>query len=248
MAATRKTLSPRRPAATRKLRIHGTIAHRLGVQIVGGHYQPGDVLAKEVVASKRLKVSRTAYREAIRILAAKGLLESQPKAGTRVSARSHWQLLDSDVLQWVFMGKADDRLIQGLFELRMIVEPAAAALAATRRNKAQLAQMREALDRMETFGLEAEAGQVADCEFHSALLAATGNEVLASLASGITAAVRWTTVYKARFKLVRDTTPLHVRVYEAINAGEAESARTIMAELVRISLEDTRRAGSRVHT
>ena len=73
-----------------------------------GHHQPGDVLDSEVIASDRLHVSRTAYREALRMLAAKGLVESRPKTGTRVSQRSKWHLLDPDVLSWIFEFEPDD--------------------------------------------------------------------------------------------------------------------------------------------
>lgn len=239
----RTTTASRPSSQPRKLRLHGVIARRLGIGIVGGRYKPGQLLAQEIVASKRLKVSRTAYREAMRILAAKGLVESLPKTGTRISARSRWQLLDPDVLQWLFESEPDDKVIQGLFELRMLIEPAAAAFAAERRNDAQLEKMRGALDAMAKHGLSVEAGRRADCEFHNTLLAATGNEVLCSLSSGITAAVQWTTVYKTRASpLPRDATPDHVRVYEYIRNRDAEGARAAMAELIRLGLEDTQRS------
>ena len=80
-------------------RIHGTIARDLGIEIVGGKRKPGDILGGEIEASAALGVSRTAYREAIRILSAKGLVESRPKAGTRISPRRHWNMLDPDVTQ-----------------------------------------------------------------------------------------------------------------------------------------------------
>ena len=233
-------LAPHTPAV-RKLRLHGSIAHEMGVAIVGGHYRPGQLLAQEVIASKRLKVSRTAYREAMRILAAKGLVESSPKTGTRISARRRWQLLDPDVLQWLFESEPDEQLIQGLFELRMLVEPAAAALAAARRSNADLQEMRAGLDAMARYGLAVEKGRAGDCNFHNALLAATSNEMLASLSSGIAAAVQWTTVYKLRATpLPRDALPDHIRVFDAINAGNPDAARIAMSDLISAALEDTR--------
>src|SRR3546814_16210567 len=72
------------PEGRKLLRIHGTIARDIGIRIVSGRFQPGEVLNGEVEASDRLRVSRTAYREAVRILAAKGLVQSRPKTGTRV--------------------------------------------------------------------------------------------------------------------------------------------------------------------
>ena len=91
--------------AHKALRLHGSIAHDIGVAIVSGRYRPGHVLAGEVEASSRRRVSRTAYREAVRILSAKGLVHSRPRVGTRVSALADWHLLDPDVLSWVFHGE-----------------------------------------------------------------------------------------------------------------------------------------------
>ena len=117
----------------RALRLHGAIARDIGVRIVSGRIAPGQVLNGEIEASERLQVSRTAYREAVRILAAKGLIQSRPKLGTRVSEPQHWHLLDPDVIRWIFSDTPDERLLSALFELRTVVEPAAAALAAQRR-------------------------------------------------------------------------------------------------------------------
>jgi DNA-binding FadR family transcriptional regulator len=201
------------------------------------------VLEGEIAASEQLRVSRTAYREALRILAAKGLVESRPKLGTRVSESRAWHLLDPDVVSWIFSAQPDKRLLTALFELRAIVEPAAAALAAVRRNKEQLRTMRLALADMATESLAVESGRQADQQFHSALLEASGNPFLASLTSGIAAAVTWTTVFKQRrVPLVRNPLPDHHRVYEAVDRRDPAAARAAMTDLVRLALLDTTRA------
>ena len=89
------------------LRIHQAIARQLGTAIVAGLHKPGDVFEGEIEAAERLRVSRTAYREAVRILVAKGMLESRPKAGTRVLPRSRWNVLDPEMLAWMFAGEPD---------------------------------------------------------------------------------------------------------------------------------------------
>ena len=222
------------------LRIHGTIARDLGIAIVSGRYRPGDILSGEIAFSEQLNVSRTAYREAIRMLAAKGLVESRPKAGTRVSERRRWNLLDPDVLAWMFSAEPGEDFIRALFELRMIVEPQAAALAARRRDGRDLARMGHALEEMARHGLATEAGRAADQEFHDALLAATRNDALLSLSSSISAAVGWTTLYKQRERaLPRDPLPEHRAVYEAIAAADPAAAQAAMTELVRLALADT---------
>ena len=225
------------------LRIHGTIARDLGIRIVSGRYRPGEVLNGEVAASGRLHVSRTAYREALRILAAKGMVESRPKTGTRVSPRANWHLLDPDVLSWIFEFEPGDELLAGLFELRQIVEPQAAALAARRRTDAQIERLAKALAGMAEHSLASEAGRLADQDFHAALLDASGNPFLVSLTSGIAAAVAWTTIFKQRRRpLPRDPIPDHRRVFDAVQDGDPEAAHRAMSELVDMALLDTRRA------
>lgn len=220
-------------------RIHGTIAHDIGVEIVGGVRKPGDVFGGEIEASEKLGISRTAYREAIRILSAKGLVESRPKAGTRVTARHRWNLLDPDVLAWTFEGEPDPEFILDLFELRGVIEPAAAAFAARRRTQAHLDDMKAALDDMGRLGLADSEGRAADQRFHRAILAAAGNEALAALASSVGAAVSWTTKYKQRTRaLPRDPLPDHILVHEAIVARDGKAAHDAMAHLLHLALAD----------
>jgi len=223
----------------KSLRLHGTIARDLGIAIVTGHYPPGHILSTELDFAERHKVSRTAYREAIRILAAKGLVESRPKAGTRITDPSRWHVLDPDVLAWTFAGEPSAAAINDLFELRHIIEPAAAELAAMRRTGAQLAQMGHALEEMARHTLATPEGQSADQTFHAVLLKATGNRALISLASTISAAVRWTTIYKQRKrKLPRDPVPDHRSLFDAVADGDGPAARAAMQQLIELALSD----------
>lgn len=230
-------------ARRKSLRLHGTIARDLGVLIVSGRYQPGDLLNGEIAASDLLHVSRGAYREAVRILAAKGLVESRPKVGTRISQSERWHLLDPDVLSWIFEFEPDANLLNGLFELRRIVEPQAASLAALRRTDDHLEAMARGLDGMAQHTLAVEAGRLADQDFHAALLRASGNAFIVSLTSGVSAAVSWTTIFKQRHSpLSRDPVPDHRRVYEAVKARDAGEAHQAMENLVDRALDDTNKA------
>ncbi|WP_423606817.1 FadR/GntR family transcriptional regulator [Sphingomonas sp. MS122] len=222
-------------------RLRGAVAHYLGTAIVGGAIRPGERLTGEVDNSAALNVSRSAYREAVQVLAAKGLVESRTKAGTRVLPRSRWNLLDPDVLAWAFAGEPDIGYVRDLFELRAIVEPAAARLAAARRDKADIRALREALTGMRRHTLATEAGRAADRDFHDAILRASRNDVLITLSASIGAAVSWTTQFKQRTRaLPRDPVPDHVRVGEAIIAGDADEAEAGMRVLVELALQDTR--------
>jgi DNA-binding FadR family transcriptional regulator len=235
-----KSIDPDRPArhGTGR-RLHGAIARKLGADILSGDYPAGATLPTEAMATETLGVSRAAYREAVQALIAKGLVESRPKAGTRVLPRDRWNLLDPDVLAWAFAREPDQRLIESLFELRGIIEPAAAAIAAERRSREDLQRMKSGLALMRRHTLATEEGRQGDREFHSALLHATGNDALIVLSAGIAAAVAWTTVYKQRGReLPRDPMPFHTSVYDAIADGDPERAREAMRILVTGALED----------
>jgi DNA-binding FadR family transcriptional regulator len=225
--------------ALKRLRVHGTIAREIGMAIVSGRVLPGELLDGEIEASGRRHVSRTAYREALRILAAKGLIHSRPRTGTRVARMQEWHLLDPDVLSWTFDHAPRTEVIHGVFELRKIVEPAAAAIAALRRSQDHLDQMRRALDDMAAYTLRHPKGREADKDFHAALLAATCNPFIISMANGVTAAVNSLTEFKLRLTgIERDAVPDHVRVCDAIADMDAAAARKAMEKLIRLAILD----------
>src|SRR3954466_8151829 len=229
-------MNPRQPP---RPRIPSSIARDMGIKIVSGRLKPGTILEGEIVASEQRKVSRSAYREAIRILLAKGLVQSKPKAGTRVNDRDVWHLLDPDVLSWIFQMNPDKGLVVDIFELRKIVEPEAAALAAQRRTPRHLKAMAAALDGMALHSLAKQEGQEADRDFHTALLQASGNLVMRSLTSSIGAAVAWSTIFKQRSEpLKRDAVLDHRKVYDAVAAGDGAAARQAMGDLVDLAHSD----------
>lgn len=220
--------------------LHGRVAHDLGVAIVSGRHQPGEILPNEISSSEQLKVSRGAYREAIRILSAKGLVTAKPKMGTQVNPRVRWNLLDPEVLGWMFETEPSQDFIRDLFELRLVVEPAAAGYAAQRRSEAELARMKSALADMARFGVATPEGRLADQTFHNLILEAARNAPLMALAGTIAAAVSWTTIFKARRNaLPRDSMPPHWAVYEAIAEASPDEARACMTDLILGAFHDT---------
>lgn len=247
MKVTPQPAGPGRRSARKALRIPAVIARDIGLQIVSGQCQPGDVLHGEIETSDRLQVSRAAYREAVRILAAKGLVKAARKVGTRVTPREEWHLLDPDVLGWIFEFEPDDQTLASLFELRRMVEPEAAAMAATRRTDEDLRGMASALQGMARHGLQSNAGRLADQAFHAALLRATKNAFVASLTASVGAAVTWTTFYKGTHtRQLRDSLPDHQQVYDAVARRDVRAARVAMAELVDLALRDTTEARKRM--
>jgi DNA-binding FadR family transcriptional regulator len=224
-------------------RLRGAVAHYLGSAIVSGQIAPGEKLTGEIANAEALDVSRSAYREAVQVLTAKGLVESRPKAGTRVLPRSRWNILDPQVLAWAFSAEPDVSFVRDLFELRAIVEPAAARFAAERRDKDDIKAMKDALAKMRRHTLATEAGRAADRAFHDALLGATHNSAMMALSASISAAVSWTTEFKQRSRaLPRDPVPDHAKVFDAIAAGDPDAASTAMRALVDLALDDTRSA------
>jgi DNA-binding FadR family transcriptional regulator len=239
---------------SRPLRLHGMIARDIGIAIVSGKYRSEEILSGEIASSEKLSVSRTAYREAIRILSAKGLVSSKPKIGTTVNPKNRWHILDPDVLAWTFEAGPDIYTLNSLFELRNVVEPTAAGLAAARRNETQLKAMAGAIERMKQFTLHTEAGNQADIDFHATLMQAADNPYIASLVDGFAAAILSTNAYKQReHPLRRDPIPDHIHVFEAIAGKDADRAQDAMRELIRLARYDTpffpppkRRAGRSV--
>jgi len=221
------------------IRIPNKIAADIGARIVAGRLKPGTILDGEIEASGQRQVSRSAYREAVLILTAKGLVHSRPKIGTRVTELDQWHLLDPDVLAWMFAKEPQRELLGSLFELRKFVEPEAAALAAERRTLEQLNRMGSALEVMAQQTLHTELGRVADKVFHAALLSASANPFLVSLSSSVTAAIAWSTLFKDRTqRLKRDAIPDHIKVHEAIAARNPGAARAAMTELIDLAFFD----------
>ena len=129
--------------------LHASVVEQIGRRIVQGEFLPGEALPNADDSSEMLDVSRTVLREAIKVLAGKGLVESRPKTGTRVRPRAEWNFLDPDVLAWRYSGPIVPDDVTALFELRRAIEPMSANLAALRATPAQLQQLDAALAEME---------------------------------------------------------------------------------------------------
>lgn len=225
------------------LRKHDAIARDIGVQILSGRYKPGDLLDREVDASERLQVSRSAYREAIKTLTAKGLIHSRKKAGTLVRNTEDWHLLDPDVLSWIFeldlKKQPNETLLDNLFEFRKIVEPEATALAASRRTPSHLSCMQHALASLSQGKVTSKARQFFILEFHTVLLRASGNAFLINFGSGIAAAITWATAFKQRDnRLLRDSIPYYQCIYSSIKVSNPQAAREAMQALIKFDFVD----------
>lgn len=230
-------MAPR--AATRSL--HAQVIEDIGESIVSGVLQPGDALPGEAQLATQMAVSRTVLREALKVLAAKGLIETRQKTGMRVRDPRHWNHLDADVLAWRCAAMPTDDFVDKLVEMRAIIEPAAVAAAARRREPAQLDAIGAALEAMEE-STTLDEWAVADLRFHEAVLAATNNELLSSLFGVIEAALGTFFVMSARTaKNFKYALPHHRAVYEAIRRRRPNEAAAAMQAMIADSRANMRK-------
>ncbi|GAA1663458.1 FadR/GntR family transcriptional regulator [Kribbella yunnanensis] len=217
--------------------LHGQIVEVMAQRILSGTIPEGATINVPDLQAD-LGVSLTAVREALKVLTAKGLVDARQKRGTFVRPRSDWNLLDPDMIRWHF-SDSDVRpeLLEELHEVRGIVEPAAARLAAVRAQDSHLEALDAAMAAMES-AADDHAAVAADLAFHRALLAATGNELLTKMEvimeTGL--ADRDRLVHKV--KPSDDPVPSHRRVLEAIRAHDPVAAEQAMRELLAKAAED----------
>jgi DNA-binding FadR family transcriptional regulator len=212
--------------------LHGELVHEIGLRIIRGELPPGSSIAAEIDTTA--DVSRTVVRETIKVLAAKGLVVARPKTGTQVRERRYWNLIDPDVLAWRLEAEPGDELFVHVFELRRLLEPAAAALAASRASEAEVEQLAAAYAQMQaTVSDEPDTYIAADLRFHTIVLEACHNELLAHLASTLRA------VFRASFARTHGgavkTLPMHEAVLDAIQSGDGAKAETAMRALIDLS-------------
>jgi len=215
--------------------LHGQIVNSIGRKILRGELQPGD----PIPAEPDLPASRTAVREAIKVLVAKGLVETRPRTGTRVRGRDAWNLLDPDVLKWGQDGESSKALLRSVTEVRSIIEPAAAELAAKRATPGDIASLERAYGEMEAAMPASGPGDVAafvdaDTRFHLTIFQAAGNHILEQMSGVVYSALRYSFEATSRIPgSARASLPRHRAVLDAIRARRAQDAGEAMRALLR---------------
>jgi GntR family galactonate operon transcriptional repressor len=217
--------------------MHGQVVDTLGQSIVAGRFAPGQVIDLAEL-EQQLGASRSVVREAVRVLADKGLVDARPKRGTVVRGRESWSLLDPDLLRWQYESRTDTGFLANLAEVRAIIEPAAAGLAASRRTDEDLVVMREALQEMEDPAASPEAIVHADLAFHRGLLLATHNDLLQRMELVIQTALRSRDELVHQSEGVENSAPAHRTVLEAVEGGDATAAHGAMDALLALAVQD----------
>lgn len=218
----------------RKRNLFAQVVEELGARIVGGDLDPDKPFPKEADLEAQFGVSRSVIREAVKTLAAKGLLESRTRTGIRVLPPVHWNLLDADVLSWRYGAMRPARFFAELFEIRMMIEPEAAALAALRATPADLDEMENAFRSMAAASDANIPGIEADLRFHRGILAAGGNALLLQMGNLISVGLSISHRFSKESFVI--FLPLHKAVMDRIKDRDAAGARTAMQRL----LVDTR--------
>ena len=171
--------------------VHGMVTQAIGIDILAGRFPRGEVLPGEDELLHRFGVSRTALREALKTLAAKGMIVPKARVGTRVLPQSEWHMFDPDIIAWRMLAGMDVGFMRHLFEIRLAIEPAAAVLACHRRSEAELAQMAGNSRRDGSSSpRDLDHFVAVDLDFHKTVLGATGNPMMHSIGAVIEAALR----------------------------------------------------------
>lgn len=222
--------------------MHGQVVQSIGLDVIRGRFATGEALPTEPALCEQLGVSRGALREAVKALAAKGLVELRPRTGTRVKAQSEWNLLDSDVLMW--LREVDrDSLITHLTEVRELIEPGAAAYAASRASELERVELVAAYDAMEnaSTSMNSRLFTEADVRFHQVLLRLSHNPLLAALNRPFELALHTSFETTASAPgAITQTLPLHQAIVTAILSQNADAAEAATRTLIRTSAANFR--------
>lgn len=228
--------------ATPRTTFQRQVLDRLGLDICTGRYQPGQILPSESELCERFAFSRIVIREAVKSLAAKGMLDVRRKVGTMVLGPSEWNLFDPDIIVWrTQTSGADQEMSRDLMELRGIVEPAAARLAALRATDDERKTIREAFEGMRR-AVDGDGDYVsADLAFHTAILASSGNQFVRQMKVGLSAVLR------RGFEIVsqkpggpRESLPAHEMLCRHIVEGDADAAQKAALALIDHATKDLR--------
>ena len=208
----------------------------LGRAIVTGRYE-SEPFPTEAELARQHGVSRSVTREAVKMLTAKGLLSARPRQGTVVRPTSTWNLFDTDVLHWLLERQFSVELLKQFNQLRVAIEPEAAALAARFATRADLERISEGLDRMEAAEIGHDDTLEADIAFHVAILRGSGNPFYAQFRDVVSTALRTSIRFTNRIKGRSASVVDHAAVRDAISARDPEAARAAMRALIGDVLE-----------
>ncbi|MFT5484359.1 MAG: GntR family galactonate operon transcriptional repressor [Halieaceae bacterium] len=214
------------------------VVDTLGFRIAANQYHQGEILPIEQELANSLDVGRNALREAVKVLSGKGLIATAPRSGTRVRPRDEWNMLDPDVLRWhADPDVATPEFMLDLIEVRRIIEPKAAELAAVRATKEDVSSILSAYEAMADSGADLEARMEADIIFHSAILKASHNQVLNHFRFAIGTYLKAHSRLGEAVSAEDESADLerHHQIAWAIATGKAKSAYSLTVEMLNLN-------------
>ena len=216
---------------------HSRVVDQLGLAIVGGHFAVGETLPRDPELERQFDVSRSVLRESMKTLAAKGLVVAKSRVGTRVTETCHWNLLDEDVLRWHFRAGVTAELLNHLYDVRLVLEPAAAAFAAERALPEDCAELRRYALALAAPDLTFREQVEADLKFHVLLILVGANPFMESMVGFIKASLDGAFMLAHR-PLFREPgegiTLTHLAIVEAIERKDAVAARDAMRRVIEL--------------
>jgi DNA-binding FadR family transcriptional regulator len=224
---------------------HDNAVETIAGWIVSARFAAGATLPVEHAIGEELGASRTTVREALKTLAAKGLVRVGPRTGSRVQPPDAWNLFDSQVVAWRLAAPLTPDLINDLVEMRLLLEPEAAALAAQRAGAIDIAAIRHAYELMEQ-ATEGKGSYIqADLDFHQAILRAAHNQFLTQLSSVVGAVLRLSFELSVTSpESARASLPAHAGLLRAIGMADPGAARDCLVGIIRRSRDDMARIRS----
>lgn len=224
---------------------HGIVVEELGLAIVAGELPEGVTLPGDPELMERFGVSRTVLREAMKTLAAKHLIEARARVGTRVLERDRWNFIDADVIGWRLRAGVDLEFATHLADMRLALEPAAAALAARHASSDELVELYAIAARMEDPAHTRESIAKVDLEFHVAIARMSRNPFMRSVTSLIEAALAVIFHLSSPANSSEGIATLasnHLRIVHAIAARDAARAEAAMRNVITAGMQGLEKA------
>lgn len=225
---------------------HAHVVDGLGLSIISGAFAVGSLLPGDTELAQRFKVSRTVLREAMKTLAAKGLVVPRARVGTRVTEKNLWNMFDSDVIKWHFQSGVDEAFLLHLYDIRLAFEPFAAALVAERASGEDIEQLRQLAEAMGGPAHTTDSLVVADLEFHLAIAEFSRNPFMRTVGSLIEAVLvgmfRMSAPALSDENALGDVSLIHMRIVDSIRARDAERARKAMEHVIIVGRDQIRYA------
>jgi GntR family galactonate operon transcriptional repressor len=224
-------------ATIRRERLYDQLTRQIALGIMRGTIGQGESgMSTEGDLCRHFSVSRTILRESVKVLAAKGLIELRPKTGIRVRPRDEWNLVDPNLLSWLCEAGVDEDFVRDLCEVRLIVEPAAAELAAARATAKEVEAILHWYDLIESNPDHEEARLEADRNFHATIFTACHNVFLNQMNTTVGVALRATQQIGVHLpEVMQESMRAHKEVADAIAKHDRAAARAAMERLVKQS-------------